>query len=368
MAVYPRGKRRIYWMRFKFGGRSIHESTKSTSKTLALEAERQRRRQLEESYNGVKRRKLPPKFDKAADDWYTAIKPHIAERTQDIYDVAIRCHLKPAFGPRLLSDVDSEAITTYQARRRAIGASARTLNKELQVLRQILKRYKLWANLQDEVKFESEPKGIGKALTPEQEARLLEECSKSDSACYTAVVLALNTTMRSDEVKKLRWAQIDLFEQVLTVGKSKTEAGEGRIIPLNAAAVHALANWAEQFPERQADHFVFPWCENKRIEANRPTKGWRTAWRNALQRAGLKLRFHDLRHTAITKLAEGQASEQTIMSIAGHVSPAMLKHYSHIRLAAKRVALNAISTNPPEYLQGVPKSVPNHEKPISAYR
>ena len=55
------------------------------------------------------------------------------------------------------------------------------------------------------------------------------------------------------------------------------------------------------------------------------------------------VRFHDLRHTCITKLAEGQASEQTLMSIAGDLSRKMLEHYSHIRMAAKRVALDAIA-------------------------
>ena len=55
------------------------------------------------------------------------------------------------------------------------------------------------------------------------------------------------------------------------------------------------------------------------------------------------LRFHDLRHHAITELAEGQASEQTIRSIAGHVSQKMLEHYSHIRIDAKREALDALS-------------------------
>jgi len=58
------------------------------------------------------------------------------------------------------------------------------------------------------------------------------------------------------------------------------------------------------------------------------------------------LRFHDLRHTCITKLAEGQASEQTIMAIAGHVSRKMLEHYSHIRMEAKRAALDAIAGQP----------------------
>ena len=55
------------------------------------------------------------------------------------------------------------------------------------------------------------------------------------------------------------------------------------------------------------------------------------------------LRFHALRHRAITELAEGQASEQTIRSIAGHVSTKMLEQYSHIRLDAKRTALDALS-------------------------
>jgi len=71
--------------------------------------------------------------------------------------------------------------------------------------------------------------------------------------------------------------------------------------------------------------------------------GIRAAWRRALKDAALDIRFHDLRHTCITRLAEGQASEQTLMSIAGHLSRRMLEHYSHIRLAAKRTALEAIA-------------------------
>ena len=55
------------------------------------------------------------------------------------------------------------------------------------------------------------------------------------------------------------------------------------------------------------------------------------------------LRFHDLRHHAITELAESTTSDQTIMSIAGHVSPRMLAHYSHVRLEAKRAAVANLS-------------------------
>lgn len=63
-------------------------------------------------------------------------------------------------------------------------------------------------------------------------------------------------------------------------------------------------------------------------------------------------RFHDLGHCAITKLAESQASDQTIVSIAGHVSREMLEHYSDIRMAGKRAALDSIATRLPDLPSG----------------
>jgi hypothetical protein len=81
---------------------------------------------------------------------------------------------------------------------------------------------------------------------------------------------------------------------------------------------------------------------------------WRTAWRSALKRAGFLCRFHDLRVTCITKLAES-ASDMTIMAIAGHVSKHMLEHYSRIRVEAKRAALDAIAK--PVFKVGVHQNV-----------
>ena len=81
----------------------------------------------------------------------------------------------------------------------------------------------------------------------------------------------------------------------------------------------------------------------RRARRRQPYRSWRTAWRNLTKAAGLKgLRFHDLRHQAITELAERSQGDQTIMSIAGHVSPEMLNHYSHIRLESKRRALETL--------------------------
>jgi integrase len=350
VSAYKRGD--VWWYKFRFAGQMIRESSKSDSKTVAKDAERSRRRELEESYNQIKRRTLPPTFDRAGSAWLEAEKPHLAERTYEIYEVAFRCHLKPVLGSHLLCDIDVARIASYQAKRKTEKASARTLNKELQVLRQILKRYKLWANLQGDVKFERESDHIGKAMTEEQETGLLAAC-ESNPLLRAVVTLALNTALRKNEIRTLSWQQIDLIQRTLTVGRTKTEGGSGRVIPLNSVAYAAMVRWASRFPEAKPDDYVFPSCEAagierehpdcERIDPSRPIKSWRSAWRRALKDAGLTIRFHDLRHTCITKLAEGQGSEQTLMSIAGHLSRKMLEHYSHIRMAAKRAALDAIA-------------------------
>jgi integrase len=349
--IYKRGKQGTYWYRFRFAGRMIHESAKTQSKTLARDGERQRRRELEEKWNRVERRSLPPTFRRASSVWLETEKPHLADRTYEIYEVAVRCHLNRVMGPVLLCDIDANTIASYQARRKKAGASARTINKELQVLRQILKRHKLWANLQGDVKFEREHNNIGKALTREQERKLLNACA-SNTLLTAVVTLALNTALRKNEIRTLHWSQIDFEKRTVAVGRAKTQAGSGRVIPLNQPAFDSLTKWAGRLVESNAEDYVFPGCEAagierkhpdlERIDPSRPIKSWRSAWRAALKRAGLQLRFHDLRHTCITKLAESQASEHTLMAIAGHVSRSMIEHYSHIRMEAKRIATDAI--------------------------
>jgi integrase len=105
--------------------------------------------------------------------------------------------------------------------------------------------------------------------------------------------------------------------------------------------VVSAAKLAPDFLERRTGELP---REAAGIDPSRPVKSWRSAWRAALKRAKLQVRFHDLRHTCITKLAESQASEQTLMAIAGHVSRSMIEHYSHIRMEAKRAAVDAIAS------------------------
>ena len=351
--IYRRGKNGTCWYRFRFAGRIIHESARTKSKTLAREAERNRRRALEERINGIRKRGLPPTFERASAEWMKS-RGTVAPSTRSVANLALK-HLLPTFGPKLFCDIEPRHIEDYQRIRLESGAQGRTVNIETATLRQVMKAHDLWQSFAGKVRMLRERRDVAKALSPEQECALLGATAQADSACHTATVLALNTAMRRSEIRLLRWQQVDFERRTVTVGHSKTEASTGRVIPLNAAAFEALVRWAGRFPQPKPEQYVFPWCENGHIEPEQPTKGWRTAWRHALRRAGFHCRFHDLRVTAITKLAEGQGSEMTIMAIAGHVSRRMLEHYSRIRTEAKRRALEALPQ--PVFEQAVHQNV-----------
>jgi hypothetical protein len=108
-----------------------------------------------------------------------------------------------------------------------------------------------------------------------------------------------------------------------------------------------LLKRAGELGAKEPGHYLVPGrVSGKTYDPTQPPSqwAWRKAWRKLTEAAGLKeLRLHDLRHHAITRLAESNAaSEETIMAIAGHVSREMLQHYSHIRQEAKRKAVTAL--------------------------
>lgn len=351
--IYRRGKHGIFWYRFRFGGRMIHESSKSESKTLAREAERKRRRQLEEKWNKIEKRKLPPRFSEAATAWLEKRKPNLAEGTVETYEAALK-HLRDAFGGKLVCDIEAVDVRAYQEARSKQEAAAATVNKEVICLGSILKDCGMWADIERDVSLLEEDESPGRALEAKEETALLEATSNIGrkqghwSPIYTVTILGLNTGMRHCEIRRLKWKQIHTAGRVLTVGESKTEAGEGRAVPLNPLAWAALEMWIAKFPNRKPEDYLFPACENGDIDPGKPITNWRTAWRKACTEAKLPgLRFHDLRHTAATKLLENGVPFAVVAELLGWSATTavrMAKRYGHIRPEAKRRALEAIAT------------------------
>lgn len=360
--LYRRGE--VWWFKFRFDGRTIRESAKTSSKTIARAAELKRHREHEEAYHGLKKR-VPQKTLKAAsEEWLELKRPTLAAKTFKIEQTNLG-HLLPVLGQKLLTDIAPEDISRYQqirlkerARPRDVKpTSPKTVNLEIGTLRSILRRHRLWAQLQPDVRMLKTRDDVGKALTPKEEQSLLNACANSRSrSLLPAVLLSLNTGLRSEELRLLTWAQVDLANRTVRVGKSKTEAGAGRTVPLNNRALEIMKFWADQFPELECADFVFP---SERYGAGgdafdrvvfatdpkKPIGPFKDAWDTAREAAGIDIRFHDLRHTFVTRMLEGGVPLSVVASLLGW-SPAttarMAKRYGHIGQLAQRQAVSIL--------------------------
>ena len=358
--IFKRGE--TWWYKFQFAGQIIRDSAKTKSKTVAQRAERVRRRELEDGFNGINRLQRAQLFSVAAENWLDAKKAHLSPRSVTIEELNLK-HLKPFFGGMLVCDIKGDDVAGYQRARLGEGAAAKTINLEVGTVRAILRKHRFWANIQPDVQMLRVRDDVGRALTEAEEKALLLECRKSRSqSLYVAVEVALGTCMRYSEIRLLCWNQIDLGKRELRVGRSKTEHGEGRVIPLSKRVGTVLEFWAERFPNRKPGEFVFPFeryggrgkddvfgfCGSVAYctDPMRPVGDWKEGWEAAKKRAGVTCRFHDLRHTGCTRMLEAGVPLSVVSDIMGwsaSTTVRMARRYGHIGHSARRDAVDKLS-------------------------
>jgi integrase len=107
----------------------------------------------------------------------------------------------------------------------------------------------------------------------------------------------------------------------------------------------AHAGWiAQKLGPLEPDWYVFPFCNRVRpTDPTRPVTTIKSSWESVRDDAGIKGRFHDLRHTAYTKMVEAGVAEGIIMALMGHVSRAMVERYSHVRMDPMRKAVESLA-------------------------
>lgn len=349
MPLYKRGN--VWWFNFFYGGKHFQESAKTTKKTVAKEAEEKRRREVEKGFNDIEDRKQRIATLTSVAQIYLK-EYRLKHRAVTFAEYAVR-HLCEHLGSRMIVEINASMVSDYQLKRLEQKAAGKSINDEIgillrimgdrgDVLRSELRRKKLL-----KLKVSQQP---GKAFDVGEKDRMLQAATASRSPLILpALTLALNAGMRDAEIKTTRWSQLDFSKHILTVGKSKTAAGEGRTIPLNSEILPALlkhAKWyAAKFGELKPEWYVFPFGRRGHMDPTRPVTTLKTAWGTVRKTANAKGRWHDTRHTLITELAESGAGDETIMAIAGHVSRQMLTRYSHIRTEAKRTALEEVVKN-----------------------
>jgi integrase len=151
--------------------------------------------------------------------------------------------------------------------------------------------------------------------TPEELDRLLSGCDRRRSPLLSSVILfAVETGMRRGELVATRWSDVDLEGRTLHILMAKN--GHARTIPLTSAAVDILLELPKDTDQ------IFP------ISGN----AIRLAWERLKKRVGIDdLRFHDLRHEAVSRFFEMGLTVPEVALISGHRDARMLFRYTHLR-------------------------------------
>jgi integrase len=156
------------------------------------------------------------------------------------------------------------------------------------------------------------------------------------------ITLAVETGMRLSELTSARWAHLDLTKRTLHLPDTKN--GESRTVPLSTAAVTTLTNLRHRVNEPNSGRVFNITPHAATVAFRRAVKRARKAYLESLgdqQDKGLfsNLRFHDLRHEAVSRLFERGLNVIEVSSISGHKTLQMLKRYTHLRAAdlAKRL-------------------------------
>jgi integrase len=323
---------------------------------VARDAAQERRRELEKGFNGLadNRHERIRTIGDLAGDYLTEYRLRHKSDRFVTYSIA---NIKQHLGERMAVEVSDATVKDFQSARLNEKAAPKTINEDVGILLRLLGEQggAIRARMRQQKALKlATRRGVGRAFALEETERLLAQAKgmRRSPVIYPAVMLALNAGLRDAEIRTLQWGRLELSAAMLTVGESKTEAGSGRTIPLNAVLLEALVEYAKWYTKRfgtaQSDWYVFPFGKPFPKNPKRPVASLKTAWKKVRTKANVQGRFHDCRHTFVTRVAEsGEAGDETIRDLAGHVSRQMLKHYSHIGMEAKRRAVQALVTKRP---------------------
>ena len=229
--------------------------------------------------------------------------------------------IRDPFSSLKVSQLTSQAIAAFRDRRLLDGR--RTCHYDLILIRHCLKiAMNEWglmmsSNPVDRVKMPPSSPARNRRLEDGEFDRL-EEAAKqtTNPQIWPVIVFAIETGMRRGEILGLQWKHVDLERRIAFLPLTKN--GSSREVPLSTKAAQVLAKQQQ----RKDTTWPFPFTPN----------GFRLAWDRLRSRAGLSdLRFHDLRHEAISRFFELGLNIPEVAVISGHKDPRMLFRYTHLR-------------------------------------
>lgn len=278
---------------------------------------------------------------------YQGDKKIAGRRSVKPVEVALTA-LKEHFSSKRLKSITHSDVEQYKLDRLdtptkyGTQRSIATVNRELELLRAML-RFAIRQGWLVRSPFEMGDPLISKAdetrrertLTHEEEIKLLDACSGRRAHLRALVITALDTAARRGELFKLKWSDVDFNNDVIRLRATTTKTATARTIGMTPRVREELMKlWLES--AQDMDDTVFGYGkENSTIK---------TAWKSACRAAGVdSFRFHDLRHTATTRLVQTGVPSTLVMKITGHTQHVTFARYVNPNDDSVRQAADALS-------------------------
>ena len=298
--------------------------------------------------------------------WLDAVKPTVRASTYSKYESAMRRHVVPTLGKQPLSRVTPQQVTLLYRHLLASGLSPRSVVHVHRILHRALEHAVRWGIVGRNVLHLVDPPRVPRTemtvLDPKQVQRLL--AGASGRRIEGLLALAVTTGLRQGELFALRWSDVDLNAQRLTVQRALVRAAGGgttfaepktatsnRQVQLSTLAVDALRrHWRNQQDDRRKGGEL--WNDLNLVFTSRhgnplnPQNLLQREFYPLLEQLALpKIRFHDLRHTAATLLLAAGIHPKIVSEMLGHTDVGItLNLYSHVIPGLHQRAAQAFDT------------------------
>lgn len=319
------GSKTAYWyIRYPLGnGKEKWESVGKVgrvTKTMAQAKLEERKRQVRRGELEMIGAKIPT-LSEFTEEYLNYVR-NVKQKRSWTRDKELLTNLCKYFGDKKLSGIAPKDLEDYKLARLKEVKPA-TINRALGCLKHLFNLAKRWKkffgeNPVTQVEFFEENNKLERILTPEEEERLLA-CSAPH--LRPIVLCALNTGMRKGEILSLKWSNVDLENNIITIEPTNTKSKKTKKLFINSVLRGILL---EQKLKGGGSEHVFLGSDGN------PIKKLRTSFEKACSRANIKgLRFHDLRHTAATRMIESGANIVAVSRILGHSTLSMTMRYTH---------------------------------------
>ena len=313
MSLYKRGN--TWWFEFNApDGNRVRGSTGTSDKVLAQEFFAHHQVTLWRQYRlGEKPRRT----------WNEAVVRWLKEQSHKATIETDKIHLRwldRFLGGKCLDAISREVIDKITDAKLAEDVANGTVNRVLEVVRAILRRSRddwEWIDRIPKLRMLSEPTRRIRWLTREEARTLLAELPLH---LRDMAALSLVTGLRRANVTGLQWSQIDLVRRCAWIHPDQAKARRAIPVALNVEAMEVITR-------HQGVHntYVFSYRGKKITQVN--TK----AWQNALKRCGIEnFRWHDLRHTWASWLAQEGTPLHVLQEMGGWESVEMVRRYAHL--------------------------------------